>query len=87
MNYLKWDSPRRKDFTPAYRAQSVVILFQSFFAVVIIVVGSGAKLTRRFTSCRLRSQGVGDQRLKGEGAGGEEKGEEEEETDLEVYRQ
>lgn len=22
MNYLKWGSPRRKDFTPAYRAQS-----------------------------------------------------------------
>lgn len=44
---------------------------------------------RRFTSCRRRSRGVGDQRLKGEGAGGaggEEKGKEEE-TDLEMYHQ
>lgn len=49
--------------------------------MVIIIIGSEAKLTKRFTSCRLRSQGVGDQRLEGEGAEGEEKGKEEE-TDL-----
>lgn len=59
-------------------------MLQSLLAEVIIIIGSEAKLTKRFTSCRLRSQGVGDQRLEGEGAEGEEKGKEEE-TDLEMY--
>lgn len=55
---------------PGYRLRS---LLQPFVAAVTFMAGRGAEPTRRFTSCWLRSQGVGHRRLKEERAG-EERG-------------